>query len=276
LTAESGYSGYPRKSFDTHREIIPPPPSTKCRKSAFPISAVQCLQDMITLSSSAISPAGIAVRLNNFGKNMNKSLAGGSVMKPSIVKFAAIAFSLLLAGCAGTKFVRVPDDSLVLGQTTMEQIKTRLGSPYREGEITKNGQQLKTANYFYSSAGREADSKGVTPARNQGFIFYNDKLVGYEFSSSWQEDSTEFDGAKVPQIKIGESTRSDVVRLFGNPGGKYIYPLIPDANDKAINYLYEQAKGTAVNLKSYQQLLVVTFNKQDIVTNVEYTESGEK
>ena len=197
-------------------------------------------------------------------------------MKSSIVKFAAIAFSLFLAGCAGTKFVRVADDSLVLGQTTQEQIKARLGAPYKEGGITKNGQTLKTASYAYSSAGGGADAQGVTPARSQGFIFFNDKLVGYEFASSFKEDSTAFDGAKVSQIKTGESTRSDVVRLLGEPGGKYIYPLIPDANEEAINYMYNQTKGNAFNLKFYQQLLVVTFNKQGVVTNTEYTESGQK
>ena len=192
---------------------------------------------MITLTSSVNLQTDVAVRLIIVGENLNNSIAGGGVMKSSIVKFAAIACSLFLAGCAGTKFVRAPDDSLALGQTTLEQIKARLGSPYKEGAITKNGQQLKTASYAYSAAGGEANAKGVTPARSQGFIFFNDKLVGYEFASSWKEDSTDFDGAKVSQIKNGESTRSDVVRLLGNPGGRYIYPLIPNANEEAINYM---------------------------------------
>jgi outer membrane protein assembly factor BamE (lipoprotein component of BamABCDE complex) len=199
-------------------------------------------------------------------------------MKSSVVKFAVISFALFLAGCAGTKFVRLADDSLVLGQTTQEQIRARLGTPYREGEITKNGQQLQTLSYAYSSssAGGGADAFGITPARSQGFIFLKDKLVGYEFASSYKEDSTNFDSEKIPQIKTGVSTRSDVVRLLGNPGGKYIYPLIADTNDEATNYMYMQTRGTAINLKSYQKLLVVTFNAQGVVTNVEYTESGEK
>jgi hypothetical protein len=197
-------------------------------------------------------------------------------MKSSVVRFAVFSFALLLAGCAGDKFVRLPDDSLVLGQTTQEQIRARLGTPYREGEITKNGQQLKTANYFYSRTGGGADAAGVTPARNQGFIFLKDKLVGYEFASSYKDDSTNFDSEKVSQIKTGESTRSDVVRILGNPGGRYSYPLIANTNDEATNYMYMQTKGPAFNLKFYQKLLVVTFNAQGVVTNVEYTESGQK
>ena len=101
-------------------------------------------------------------------------------------------------------------------------------------------------------------------------------MVGYEFTSSWKEDSTNFDGDKVSQIKKGESTRSDVVRLLGNPGGKYIYPVIPNSGEEAVNYLYNQTKGSAFNLKFYQKSLIVTFNKQGIVSNVEFTESGQK
>jgi outer membrane protein assembly factor BamE (lipoprotein component of BamABCDE complex) len=197
-------------------------------------------------------------------------------MKSSIVKLAAVVVSALLAGCAGTNFVRVTDDALVLGQTTSEQVSARLGSPYREGVVTKNDQQIKTASYAYASTGGTAAAEGVTPARSQGFYFFENKLVGYEFTSSWKEDSSNFDSDKISQIKKGESTRSDVVRLLGNPGGRYIYPVIPNKDESAINYLYNQTKGSAFNLKFYQKVLIVTFNKQGVVTNVEYTESGQK
>ncbi len=197
-------------------------------------------------------------------------------MKSSIVKCAIISLGIFLTGCAGTNFVRVADDAVVLGQTTSEQITARLGSPYREGTVTKNDQQIKTSSYAYASVGGEAAAEGVTAARSQGFYFFNNKVVGYEFTSSWKEDSTNFDSAKVSQINKGESTRSDIVRLFGNPGGKYIYPVIPNSGEDAVNYLYSQTKGSAFNLKLYQKLLVVTFNKQGIVTNVEFTESGQE
>lgn len=197
-------------------------------------------------------------------------------MKSSVVKSAVICLGILLTGCAGTNFVQITDDAMDLGKTTSEQITNRLGSPYREGVVTKNNQQMKTLSYAYSSAGGEAAAEGVVPARSQGFYFLDNKLVGYEFTSSWKEDSTNFDSGRVSQIKKGKSTRSDVVRLLGNPGGKYIYPIIPNNDEEAVSYLYNQTKGSAFNLKFYQKLLVVTFNKQGIVTNVEYTESGQK
>ena len=197
-------------------------------------------------------------------------------MKSPIVNCAVISLGILLTGCAGTNFVRVADDAIVLGQTTSEQITARLGTPYREGTVTKNEQQIKTSSYAYASATGEAAAKGVTAARSQGFYFFNNKVVGYEFSSSWKEDSTNFDSGKVAQIKKGKSTRGDVMRLLGNSGGKYIYPVIPNSGEDAVNYFYSQTKGSAFNIKLYQQLLVVTFNKQGIVTNVEFTELGQK
>ena len=197
-------------------------------------------------------------------------------MKLSLVKCGVISLCILLTGCAGTNFVRVADDALVLGETTSEQITARLGSPYREGTVTKNDQQIKTASYAYASTGGEAAAEGVTAARSQGFYFFNNKVVGYEFISSWKEDSTNFDSGKISQIKKGESTRSDVLRLLGNPGGKYIYPVIPNSGEDAVNYFYNQTTGSAFNIKFYQKQLVVTFNNQGIVTNVEFTESGKK
>jgi len=190
------------------------------------------------------------------------------------VKFAVISFALLLSGCAGTNFVRVTNDELILGQTTQQQVKSRLGSPYREGVVVKNDQQLKTASYAYAASDTAAE--GAIAARSQGFYFFNEQLVGYEFTSSWKEDSTDFDSGKVSQIKKGESTKTDVMRLLGTPGGKYIYPVIPNNSEEAVNYLYQQGKGTVFNLKFLQKLLVVTFSKQGVVTNVEYTEWEQK
>jgi outer membrane protein assembly factor BamE (lipoprotein component of BamABCDE complex) len=196
-------------------------------------------------------------------------------MRLLVLKLAAILMFVFLASCAGTNFVRVADDSLVLGQTTQTQIRSKLGNPYREGTVTKNDQQLKTLSYAYSTAGGSPDAEHVTPARSQGFYFREDILVGYEFTSSYKQDSTGFDGQKVAQIKKGVSTRSDVLRIMGNPGGQYMYPLIKNPKEKGINYLHHQTKGSAYNLKFYQKTLVVTFNAQDIVSDVEYTESGQ-
>jgi outer membrane protein assembly factor BamE (lipoprotein component of BamABCDE complex) len=185
---------------------------------------------------------------------------------------------ILLTGCAGTNFVRVPDSTLVLGQTSSDQIKASLGSPRQEGVITKNGQPITTFSYVYAqSMGGDAAADDVIPVRCQSFFFFNDKLVGYNFASSWKDDCTDFDSSKVSEVKKGVSTRSDVIGLLGAPSGKSIYPLVTKDGEDAVSYLYTQTTKTSlVIIKSYMKTLVVTFNQQGIVTDVEYTESGQK
>ena len=187
-----------------------------------------------------------------------------------------LIISVFLSGCAGSKFVRQSDDALVLGETSYQSIVQKMGKPYREGTVSKNGKMVKTIAYAYASTGGEGAYPGLTAAaRSQGFFFLNDKLVGYEFLSSWKEDSTEFDGSKVAQIKEGQTTRKEVEALLGKPGGQYIYPLVAGENEKGISYLYNHTKGTAFNLKFYQKTLVISFRPDAVVSKVEYVENGQ-
>jgi hypothetical protein len=198
-------------------------------------------------------------------------------MKTFMARLIALVASIVLAGCAGTEFARVPDDALVLGQTTPEQITARLGAPKTEATVTKNDEQLSGKTYVWSSLEEEGAGHNVVPARVQTFFFHKSRLVAYEFTSSWKQDSTDFDAGKVPQIRKGASTRADVTRLLGNPGGKYIYPAIRNQDEEAVSYLYVQTKAAPFSMpKNYHKLLLITFNKQGTVTNVELSEVGEK
>ena len=199
-------------------------------------------------------------------------------MKLSLMKLAVLSFVLFLIGCGGRNFVRVQDDALVLNQTTKEQITSRLGKPFRESVVKKNDLQVEVVIYAYSSYGGVPDASDAIPERGQAFYFFNGNLVGYEFASSWKQESTNFDAGKASQIKKGVTTRSDVVRLLGNPGGKYIYPVIPNENEEAVNYIYirKRKAGSAEQLTTDTKSLVVTFDKQDILTNVELKELTSK
>jgi hypothetical protein len=186
-----------------------------------------------------------------------------------------LALSIVVAGCAGSSPPKQSENGLVLGETSRQEILQRLGSPYREGSVTKNGKQLKTLTYSFGT-GQAPIRAGVNAARGQGFYFLDDKLAGYDFASSWKEDQTDFDGAKVPGIKKGVSTRDDVVRLIGRPGGKYAYPMIANQNGQADVYLYYETRGGPINVKFYQKLLVVTYDDRGVVSDVDYQETGQK
>ena len=105
-----------------------------------------------------------------------------------------------------------------------------------------------------------------------GLYFHNDTLVGHEFISSWADDHTDFDEAKIKEIIKGKTTRAQVVQLLGKPGGFYIFPLIKASTGEAAVYAYSEVRG----FTPYQKLLVVTFDAAGVVTEVEFTSAGSK
>jgi hypothetical protein len=185
------------------------------------------------------------------------------------------ATALVLAGCAGTDFVRPDPGSFALGSMTQADISQRMGKPYRAGTLEKNGKTLQTSTYAYASFG-ESLYPGITPSRSQGFYFFGGKLVGTEFTSSFKADGTDFDESKVSQIEKGKSTRADVVRLLGPAGGDYMTPLITGPTDRALVYTYSQARGSAFNMRFYSKSLVVVCNEAGVVTDVQYTAQGQR
>ena len=188
----------------------------------------------------------------------------------------ALALVLIaLGGCAGRDFTRPPADALTLGKTTEAEIRQRFGDPYRQGTVVRNGETMKSLSYGYAS-GAASLAGGITPSRGMGFYFWNDTLVGHEFTSSFDTDTTDFDAMKVPQIREGETTESEVTALLGSPGGAYIYPMIPDKAARGLVFLYAQTRGSAFSLKFYQQLLVVTIGPTGVVSDVQLKSSGER
>jgi outer membrane protein assembly factor BamE (lipoprotein component of BamABCDE complex) len=188
------------------------------------------------------------------------------------VSFAALA----LTGCAGSDFVRPAESDFVVGKSTLADVNTKMGNPLQTGQLTKNDKLMKVSKYAYAASGGESAHPGVTPARSLTFLFFEDNLVGKEFVSSFKQDSTDFDGQKVSSISKGKSTRQDVVALLGKPSGEAVYPVIKNVGDAAYVYSYVQAKGTVFNMKFYNKSLLVSFSPSGLVTDVEYTTSGEQ
>ncbi len=186
-----------------------------------------------------------------------------------------LALALVSAGCAGRDFKRPALESLAIGQATEAEIRQRFGAPYREGTVLKNNETMKILSYAYATSASSVPG-GVVPARAQEFYLWRDVLVGHHFTSSFPDDRTDFDGAKAPQIKKGETTEPAVVSLLGAPHGVYRYPLIADRDARAAVYLFEQVKGSAFNLKLYRQILVVQYDATGVVKELEYTATGDR
>jgi hypothetical protein len=197
-------------------------------------------------------------------------------MRRWVVPSILASVVLIAVGCAGRDFVRPEADTLVLTETTYQEILERFGSPYREGSVVKNGVTVKTVSYAYSSAGGAALVDGVTPARALGLYFVDNRLVGPEFLSSYAKDHTDFDDSKVATIKKDETTRAQVVEVFCKPGGVYVYPLIKGKHDQAFVYAYTHTRGSAFNLKFLKKVLVVSYGRNGTVTDVEFVSSDQR
>ena len=192
------------------------------------------------------------------------------------LRWMALGLAVLAAGCAGTDFTRPAPETLVLGKTTYAEINARYGSPYREGSLLKNDKNVRQATYAYAATGGEPLVSGVTAARAMTFSFLDQVLVGHEFTSSFKSDHTDFDTARVPQIKKGETTRAQVIALMGPPAGLWIHPMVKSQDDQGLVWIYGQTRASGFSISVHQKVLVVAVSPTGVVTEVDLTVSGER
>lgn len=192
------------------------------------------------------------------------------------ILFPALLLSLV-AGCAGTDFVRPNAESFRLGQATSAQVLQQMGQPRQTAEILKNDAMVKALSYAYASTGGESLDPGVTAARAQAFYFHKDVLVGREFLSSFKSDHSNFDETKIGSILKGKTTRAEVIRLLGAPTGAYIHPMVKKTSGEAIGYSYQTTSGGLMSgFKFYRKSLSVTFDDGDRVAEVDYASTGSR
>jgi hypothetical protein len=182
----------------------------------------------------------------------------------------------VLAGCAGTNFKRPDVGALEVGKSTLAQVTKTMGPPQQTGELLRNNEKLKSSRYAYAEGAGTGKYPGVVPARAMVFLTYNDLLVAEEFVSSFPNDATDFDESKVPTIVKGKTTKTEVQAMLGKPNGGGIYPFIKTKGENALIYSYAHVKGSAFNMKFYNKTLVISFDAAELVTDVEYTSTGEK
>ena len=192
---------------------------------------------------------------------------------------ALIFIALLASNCVGTSgvnFERLKEDTISLGVSTYDDIVNRMGDSFEEDVYKKNNKEFKLIGYTYSSTGGVATSRRAIATRHQMFYFYQNILVGHEFISSWQEDHTNFDETKVKQIKKGESTKKDVINLFGKPSGKLIYPLSKNKGTEVLLYSFYEGRQYAYSIEFFRKSLHIECDQTGTVTEIEYTETGNK
>jgi hypothetical protein len=191
--------------------------------------------------------------------------------------FASVALSLLLSGCVGTDFKRPEAGTLQLGKSTTADLLKAMGQPRQTGAVLKNSLLIKQLTYVYATKiGAAPIAPGVTPVRVMVFSTAGDVLVGQLFMSSFKDDATDFDATKVVGVVKGRTTKSQVLALFGPPDGEAIFPVVNRKEDTAFIYAYSQTSGSAFNLRFYRKVCTLSFGPNDVVSNVEFEESGSR
>ncbi|HYE39242.1 MAG TPA: hypothetical protein VEB23_04880 [Ramlibacter sp.] len=185
-------------------------------------------------------------------------------------KWALLAATLLLAGCAGTKFVRPADSQLQLGKTTEQEVVAVLGKPMQEASGLANGKATRTLTYAYASFGAQTKNAGITPVHALSVVFHEGKLVSKEYLSNLKDDSTDFDHTKVPQIQAGKTTLAQVNALLGPAPGEAVHPVIKQTAGRALVYNYAEMRGFTPSSKR----LVVVLDPQGTVVDVDYQNQG--
>lgn len=171
-------------------------------------------------------------------------------LRASLVVIAALG----LSACGiGRDFPPPTDADLRLGQTTIVEAVQRFGEPFRRTVVANSAAGVNTAASDERPAGlRPAAVEGVTQAlgyvyvadsantRSMLLTFWNDRLIFHNFVSSFANQSTDFDEAKISQIRRGATTHSDLVALLGRPSGVGVYPVVAARGNRLVVYQFSQ------------------------------------
>jgi hypothetical protein len=176
------------------------------------------------------------------------------------------AFTTLVAGCtsSGRDFTRPQTSALVLGQTTIDDAITSFGEPTqrleeaadpaltdsfderqpRPAPLRRASLKGEFERLLYSFSHTKMvmlSDQAVARIRQLDLTFWKGKLVAYNYSSSFAEDSTNFDEAKVAAFVRNRTTTTDVLNQLGTPGGQAVYPYVARQGTRAYFYQYAMA-----------------------------------
>ena len=203
------------------------------------------------------------------------------LIQVSVSLFMLIGF---ICGCAsvGKQFTYNGSSSLQLGKTSLADCEKIYGKPNAEQTIDNADGKFDIVRYLYAHA-------NLSSAQSRVLIleFRDGVLNSYDYLSSFDEDRTVVNTDQQNQIKSGTSTKSDVVRIMGQPHGMAQCPSQnADFKDKC-------AKGTQVWVwngmnklstlghtfsgdQIEMQSIFVVFNKDGIVTDVEVSQTKNR
>lgn len=136
--------------------------------------------------------------------------------------FLVLIFAVgILSGCtSGFQFNHEGVADLDLHKVKKSEYMQIFGDPFKITNMLVGGDKYQIAWYHFGFRPFFRN----TSVRNLLLEFKNDELNAYMYASSFKSDKTRVDISKVDSIKIGISTRDDVLSLLGKPYAKAYCP----------------------------------------------------
>jgi len=135
----------------------------------------------------------------------------------------------IFSGCfTGREFRYERFTDLDLHKVKKSEYAGIFGQPFKITDMYAGGDKYQIV--WYNAGYRPFI--GNLSVRNLFLEFKNEELNGYMYVSSFTEDKTVVDISKVENVKIGVSTKEDVISVLGKPYGKVFCPSqLPDFKD---------------------------------------------
>jgi hypothetical protein len=192
----------------------------------------------------------------------------------SKIGLAQVAVFLAFAGNAGVaqaQSIQFKDSSIVVGQSTPSDIESLFGKPRITAPDQRNGEKIEIFGYNHTELTAAASKRITTAPVRQGiFTFFEGKVVGKTFFSSFAADSTGFDIAKAATVTAGMS-KQQVIDLLGPSAGEGVYPVAKVRGHRVLLYNFSWAKGRA----QLSERATIELNQGDQVVDVKI-EAPEK
>ena len=193
-----------------------------------------------------------------------------------------ILLALFVGGCAsvGETFPYQEYKSLELGKTSSEDYRTIFGNPLSVNTKDTEDGKIELATYVYGAA-----NIGSARSRALGLEFKDGLLNSYIYISSFEEEESILDAAKLEQIERGVSTREHAVKTLGEPNGIAKCPSqLPDFKDRCESVMEVYAWTLMERLSTFgaafggdqvqSQTVFLGFNNDGIVDRVELVRSN--
>lgn len=163
---------------------------------------------------------------------------------------AALAAATILSGCTttfGVPFNNTAVRQLTPGVSTKAELIAKVGPQVRPEIITlkkdAGGKELanpliaEATYYYFMDKSAVATKPEVYATRSVWVDTIDSTVMAYNYSSTFAEDSTDFDESKIAAIVKGRSTEQDVIALLGQPGSRSLYPYAKEAGGSRLTYL---------------------------------------